>query len=126
MPLTTRCAGGILHYQTKYGEDRYALVKGRYHQKWSFPKGHLQEEEDPFDCAMREIKEETGLEVLPAPTTSLQIGFGYYYIFEVDEEYPLVPKDTQEIINTKWMTIEEMRKMDINADVSQYVRMQME
>ena len=71
----------------------------------------------------REIAEETGIDVLPEPTTSLQIGFGYYYIFDIEEDYPLCPRDKKEIMNTMWATIEEMQELDTNADVSQFVRM---
>jgi 8-oxo-dGTP pyrophosphatase MutT (NUDIX family) len=125
-PQKCKTSGAILRYETQHsGEYRYALVQGSYTKKWSFPKGHINEEEDPFDCALREVSEETGIDVLPPPATSLQIGFGYYYIFELEEEYPLLPRDTTEVINTKWVTLQEMRKMDVNADVSQYMRMHM-
>ena len=118
-----KSAGGILRHQTKFGDDRYALVQGHRHQKWSFPKGHLQDNETPYTCALREITEETGITFLPLPITSLQIGFGYYYIFEVEEEYPLRPRDKDEIMATKWATLQEMRELDTNTDVSMFLRM---
>lgn len=118
-----KSAGGILRHRTKFGDDRYALVQGHRHQKWSFPKGHLQDNETPYTCALREITEETGITFLPLPVTSLQIGFGYYYIFEVEEEYPLRPRDKDEIMATKWATLQEMRELDTNTDVSTFLRM---
>lgn len=36
---------------------------------WSFPGGHLEENESPTDCALRETKEETGIEL-----TNTQLG----------------------------------------------------
>ena len=121
--LPYKTAGGLIRYKTKFNEYYYALVQGSYHKKWSFPKGHINEEEKMFDCTLREIAEETGIDVLPEPTTSLQIGFGYYYIFDIEEDYPLCPRDKKEIMNTMWATIEEMQELDTNADVSQFVRM---
>ncbi len=118
-----KSAGGILRHQTKFGDDHYALVQGHRHKKWSFPKGHLQDNETPYMCALREITEETGITFLPFPITSLQIGFGYYYIFEVEEEYPLRPRDKDEIMATKWVTLQEMQEMDTNTDVSAFLRM---
>lgn len=35
-------------------------TKGNY---WSFPKGHPEKGEEPLDTAVRELKEETGLEI---------------------------------------------------------------
>jgi 8-oxo-dGTP pyrophosphatase MutT (NUDIX family) len=35
---------------------------------WSFPKGHIEENEIPVDAMKREVKEETGLEVSPVIT----------------------------------------------------------
>ena len=118
-----KSAGGILRHQTMYGDYRYALVQGHRHKKWSFPKGHIQENETPYACALREITEETGIAFLPLPITSLQIGFGYYYIFEVEDEYELHPIDTDEIMATKWVTLYDMRKLDMNTDVSTFVRL---
>lgn len=118
-----KSAGGILRHRTKFGDDHYALVQGHRHQKWSFPKGHIQENETPYTCALREITEETGITFLPFPITSLQIGFGYYYIFEVEEEYPLRPRDKDEIMATKWVTLQDMRELDTNTDVSAFLRM---
>lgn len=118
-----KSAGGILRHRTKFGDDRYALVQGHRHKKWSFPKGHLQDNETPYTCALREIAEETGITFLPLPITSLQIGFGYYYIFEVEEEYPLRPRDKDEIMATKWATLQEMRELDRNTDVSTFTRL---
>lgn len=118
-----KTSGGIIRYCTKYGDYKYAIVQGRYSEKWSFPKGHIQDEETSYECCIREIGEETGLEWLPIPRTSLQIGYGYYYVFEVDEMYEMYPRDKTEIMKAKWVTIDEMQKMSLNADLSQYVRL---
>lgn len=103
----------------------YALVQGRYTGKWSFPKGHSDGDESPYQCALREVNEETGLTSLSNPTDCLKIGFGNYYLFEVETEYELKPRDTNEIMETRWVTLEEMRCMTLNVDAS-YYRKQLE
>jgi 8-oxo-dGTP pyrophosphatase MutT (NUDIX family) len=100
--------------------SKYALVQGRYTGKWSFPKGHSNEGEMPIECTMREVGEETGIEVLPSPIEYTKIGYGNYYIFIIEKEIPLLPRDTNEIIDAKWVTVEEMEKMQLNADASLY------
>lgn len=103
----------------------YALVQGRYTGKWSFPKGHSDGDESPYQCALREVNEETGITSLPNPIDCLKIGFGNYYLFEVENEYELKPRDTNEIMETRWVTLEEMREMTLNVDAS-YYRKQLE
>ena len=56
----TEAAGGIV--VNSRGE--VALVASGTGEFWGFPKGHIDEGEDAFSAAKREIKEETGLEGL--------------------------------------------------------------
>lgn len=43
--------------------DRVALLKHPKLKKWLPPGGHIEENETPPECAKREAKEETGLEI---------------------------------------------------------------
>ena len=112
--------GAILCIKNKSGDEEYALVQGRYTGKWSFPKGHLNEGEEPFECTLREVAEETGIDTLPDPIEYVKIGYGNYFVFYLNEKMKLVPRDTNEIMNTKWVTLEEMERMILNADASLY------
>jgi 8-oxo-dGTP pyrophosphatase MutT (NUDIX family) len=110
--------GGILCIKTGDSQVKYALVQGRYTEKWSFPKGHINKGETAFECSFREISEETGIELLPEPTEYMKIGYGHYYIFHFDKEVPLIPTDTNEIMDARWVTLDEMAGLSLNADVS--------
>lgn len=114
--------GAIICIKDKLSNnDLYALVQGSYTGKWSFPKGHSNEGEKPFECTMREVGEETGIDKLPEPSEYVQVGYGNYFVFYLEEPVPLIPRDTHEIMDTKWVTLEEMKRMSLNADASQYV-----
>lgn len=56
------CGAIIIH---KSGENNYKvlLVKNHNGRYWSFPKGHVEKGETEEETAIREIKEETGLDV---------------------------------------------------------------
>ena len=42
--------------------DRVLLVRSRYGERaWGFPGGVMSRREDPVDCALRELREETGV-----------------------------------------------------------------
>jgi 8-oxo-dGTP pyrophosphatase MutT (NUDIX family) len=106
--------------------DLYALVQGRYTGKWSFPKGHSNEGEHPLECTIREVGEETGIDTLPEPTEYLKVGYGNYYLFNLMEPVPLIARDDKEIMDTKWVTLEEMEHLSLNADASFYRKHQIE
>jgi 8-oxo-dGTP pyrophosphatase MutT (NUDIX family) len=113
--------GGILH-TVHEGIDYYALVQGRHTGKWSFPKGHLQLGETGPECALREIAEETGMDEVDHARSvgTLFLHYGTYYLYECSGFDPLLPRDQKEIIHAKWMTLEDMSKAPLNADVSQF------
>jgi len=119
-PRKHKTYGAILRIKTATGKEKYALVQGSYTGKWSFPKGHSNEGELPIECTLREVAEETGIDKLPEPLEYIQIGYGNYFIFNLDEQIPLIPRDTHEIMNTRWVTLDEMERMPLNADASVY------
>lgn len=119
-PFRATTYGAILRFVSTTGQIKYALVQGRYTGKWSFPKGHSNEHEQPIECTLREVAEETGIDHLPEPAEYIQVGYGNYFVFSLKDQIPLIPRDTNEIMNTKWVTLEEMERMPLNADASLY------
>jgi hypothetical protein len=54
----------------------------------------------------------------------VQVGYGNYFVFNLKEIQPLIPRDTHEIMDTKWVTLEEMERMPLNADASLFRKQQ--
>jgi 8-oxo-dGTP diphosphatase len=65
---------GIRHYTASAvvvdDEDRVLLVHHNKVGQWLYPGGHIDPNEDPAEAALREVREETGIEaaVLGEPT----------------------------------------------------------
>ena len=55
-------AGGVV-YRLHEGGALFLLIKDSY-QNWGFPKGHLESGERAEDAALREVREETGIDDL--------------------------------------------------------------
>jgi 8-oxo-dGTP diphosphatase len=57
-----RAAGGLVYRRD--GDDlRLLLVHRPRYDDWTFPKGKAHEDESDEECAVREVSEETGLQV---------------------------------------------------------------
>lgn len=54
-------AGGVVFRKTGQGYEIVAVNRAR-HSDWSLPKGHIEEGETQEQAAIREVKEETGLD----------------------------------------------------------------
>lgn len=101
--------------------NRVLLVQGRKTGIWSFPKGHWRRGESGITCALRELKEETGLE-LPAGESLhyRKLAVGHYFFYEVDEELPISPEDSNEILDARWVPLEELDSLRRNIDLEHY------
>lgn len=61
--LTTSC--GALVWRVVEGKLQFLLIKQFAHKdSWGIPKGHIDEGETIEQCAVREVREETGIDVV--------------------------------------------------------------
>src|SRR6202521_3722482 len=56
-----RAAGGVVCRSTRSGERERAGIHRPKYDAWTFPKGKIETDESPEACALREVREETGL-----------------------------------------------------------------
>ena len=99
-----------------YGE--VLLVKGRLSKKWSFPKGHCKRYETDFDCAKRELLEETGLVVGTNHTSYHKLKGGSYFVFPVSGRPSAIFTDHKEIELVQWWPLSCLPISDSNVDFS--------
>jgi 8-oxo-dGTP pyrophosphatase MutT (NUDIX family) len=59
---TKRMGAGLL---VRDGTDRVLLVEPTYKPNWEIPGGAVDADESPRECAIREVREELGIEMTP-------------------------------------------------------------
>jgi len=115
--LNCKCYGGIIKSQNT---GKYLLVKG-ITGKWSFPKGHIELNETPYECAKREIYEETGLIIENINLMNIIfVSLYYYFDITLETEFDTSPKDLNEIKDIKWFLPEETVNIKKNQDVNRF------
>lgn len=82
---------------------------------WGFPKGKVNEEEAPHDCAVREVLEETGFDIKNRINKDMYIEqkitdqvVRLYIIPGVSKDTKFNPKTRKEIRNIEWFPIEKL------------------
>lgn len=88
--------------------------------KWGLPKGHLENDESRYQCASRELKEETGLDIdIKYDDPNIKINNSVYYIYSIDESKlkGCKTKDTNEIKQVLFMNIDNYKIYNINKEM---------
>lgn len=91
------------------------MVQGFGGHGWGFPKGKINDSEDPIHCAIRELKEETGFdcEHLINDKDVIKKNFKgadmvLYIICGVDQDQGFRPECRNEIKHIKWFDIDDL------------------
>ncbi len=102
------------------------LVQGKG-GKWSFPKGRRKSNETHYQGAIREAKEEAGIDLTGRPVNvKINLRYGTYYLYafgRTGDQIQLVESSTpEEIEKVAWVNLKaaEFAKADKNADLRFY------
>ncbi len=110
---------GALVFRKNDGKTELLLIKHRCGGHWSFPKGHVESGENELQTALREIKEETGLDVslmdgfrqsveyFPKPHVKKQV----VYFLGTPQGDDTVRKQEEEISEYRWCRLDDVDKM---------------
>ena len=108
-----KSCGGII-YKKEKEFVKILLVKHTNGGHWSFPKGHVEEGETEVETALREIKEETNLDVKINEKYRYTISYSPKKEVEKEVVYFLckfedgeIDKQEDEILDIEWVDIND-------------------
>jgi len=92
---------------------------------WNFFGGSVEKKETPLATAIRELKEEAGIDynrltLLSQHTQLLKDKKLYFFVFVGNIEL-ITPKLNPENSKFKWVTVEEMKKMPLHKPTKSFV-----
>ncbi|WP_062107413.1 NUDIX domain-containing protein [Bacillus niameyensis] len=102
-------------------DGKILFVKRKDNGAWVMPAGGLELHESIFDCLKREVKEETGLDVISAKLIALYTGIDYEYtngygdenkmfavVFLVEQWSGQLLEETDETAEAKFFSLDEL------------------
>jgi len=111
-------AGGVVFRSTSDGPV-FLLIRDSY-RNWGFPKGHIEKDESSEEAALREVREETGLDNVAARGKIETIDWFFrfrgklihkvchFYLME-SEAGKTKPQRDEGITACRWLPIEKAR-----------------
>src|SRR5918995_2502743 len=109
-----RAAGGILR-RVMDGEVQTVLVHRPRYDDWSFPKGKVEDGETLPEAAVREVREETGVDARiggELPSSSYRDGQGRFKVVSYWFMDPVAGSDlrpTGEVDEARWLPLPDAR-----------------
>jgi mRNA-decapping enzyme subunit 2 len=92
--------------------DRVLVVLQRSSKKWGLPKGHQEAEESAYTCAVRELYEETGVQLAQIPHKVIAEEPGNNRLYVIIKLLRPIrttrPVDRNEILDTKWISLKSL------------------
>lgn len=114
-------------YIIKDGKVLMIQFKKKWGRKYAPVGGKIESGETPSECMIREIKEETGLEVIKMHLKGISYWKdsteGFIYVFLIDEFKGEIIKDSEEG-RLQWFPIEDIKNLsqfDMNQKFTPYL-----
>lgn len=106
-------------------EDRLLVLYHKKFQKWLQPGGHIEEGEEAWQCALREVFEETGIQIEIASLTPLIVKEYHTPIgIQIDYQFLGIPLNTDIVFNeeakeARWIRKEEFQTLNVAEDLEE-------
>lgn len=102
---------GAVVYKYQNNQLLFLLIKSKQGHHFSFPKGHVENDETEVETALREIKEETNLDVVVDTGYRNVITYSpmenvlkdvVYFVATPNSDAKVIPQEA-EVLSAKWL-----------------------
>ena len=100
---------GAIVFTQENGVRQYVIIRETYEGACGFPKGHMEAGETERETALREVKEETGLDVV------------LYDDFRLTDEHPLTREGRPDDMKTNVFFLAEYRDQVLRAQETEVI-----
>ncbi len=100
---------GAIVFTQENGVRQYVIIRETYEGAYGFPKGHMEAGETERETALREVKEETGLDVV------------LYDDFSLTDEHSLIREGRPDDIKTNVYFLAEYRDQVLRAQEKEVI-----
>jgi 8-oxo-dGTP pyrophosphatase MutT (NUDIX family) len=125
LPIVRQVSAGGVVYRRAAGRLEVALIRVGPKQRWQLPKGIVDEGEEPEGTAVREVREEAGVEArIVAPLDIIEYWYvgserskervrfhKFVHLFLLEYEQGDVADHDQEVDEARWVSIAEAEAM---------------
>lgn len=116
-------------YVAVWSEGRLLIIRNSYKRPWTMPCGMLGRNEEPRDCAVRELAEETGLDLAREdldlnehPRLRHENKLDHVWIFEARlAQRPTVRPDGREVIAAAWALPDELAGRELSVPLAHFL-----
>jgi 8-oxo-dGTP pyrophosphatase MutT (NUDIX family) len=116
-------------YVAVWYQQKLLIIKNSYRKRLTLPCGRIKRGEDTAQAAVRELKEEVGIDLRKrqlkfigqyAAAQNHATDVGSFFEFEM-EELPDVQVDNREVIWAQFMPLEQISTLDLNPTVKTWL-----
>ncbi|MGI5959558.1 MAG: bis(5'-nucleosyl)-tetraphosphatase [Massiliimalia sp.] len=109
---------GAVVFRKYHGNTELLLIKHANGGHWSFPKGHVEPGETEIETAIREVKEETGIDIMVDASFREIVSYSpkkdtqkdVVYFLAMAKNYNFTPQP-EEIAQIKWVEISRVHSI---------------
>lgn len=113
--MIDRETGGAIIFNKSM--NRILLVRNKNHKKWGFPKGGIKNNENTYECAYREVYEETGINLYEKGNVfgKIDIKNQHYLLVHIEDFVELCINDIHEIDKIKFFSLKYLKNLKSNV-----------